>query len=43
MSISRERLQFIEDSDVAIGVDEKFTPIVPDGESWQISRITLVT
>ena len=38
--ISRERLQFIEDSDVGAVVDDKFTPIVPDGESWQISRIT---
>ena len=39
-SISRERLQFIEDSDVGVGADEKFTPIVPVGESWQITRIT---
>ena len=40
MTISRDRIQFIEDGEVPIGSDEKFTPIVPDGESWQISRIT---
>ena len=40
MSVSRERLQFVLDGDVGVGVDEQFTPIVPDGESWQISRIT---
>ena len=40
MTVSRERLQFIEDSEVGSGVDEKFTPIVPAGESWQINRIT---
>lgn len=40
MIISRERLQFIEDGPVGMGVDEQLTPAIPDGESWQIKRIT---
>lgn len=40
MSVSRERIQIIEDGPVSVGVDEKFSDIIPNGESWQITRIT---
>ena len=40
MKTSRERFQFVEDDEVGAGIDSKSTPIVPLGESWQITRVT---
>ena len=38
--ISRDRIQIIYDNELSMGEDIQLSDIIPDGEVWQIKRIT---
>ena len=38
--ISRDRVQIIHDNSIPTGNDVQLSPIIPDGEIWQVSKIT---